>query len=409
MIKRIAQAIMVMTALLFSATSVLATDLYSVTGLGTLGGPYSEGFGINNSGQITGTSYTRNAYFPYHAFLYSGGSMQDLGPPGWYSEGYDINDSGQVTGVSHFVGNGDHAFLYSGGSMQDLGTIAGTYSVGLGINNSGQVTGYSNSNIYVGREAVFFMHAFLYSDGSMQDLGTLGGTFSAGYDINDSGQVTGHSYTKDGDHAFLYSDGSMRDLGTLGGTYSVGLGINNSGQVTGYSYTSNAYFAYHAFLYSGGSMKDLGTLGGTSSEGIGINDSGQVTGYSETSGDTATHAFLYDDDSMVDLNSLISDPSWVLTSATDINDVGQIVGYGDHTLSSGVVRQEAFLLTPVAAVPEPSAFFLLAAGLGGLALIRRKAVFRGQYTKLKKGSSNGRPFVRTSRYFSAPPVPPRYP
>ncbi len=56
---------------------------------------------------------------------------------------------------------------------------------------------------------------------------------------------------------------------------------------------------------------------------------------------------------MIDLNTLIDPASgWILTSARDINDAGQITGTG---LFDGQPR--AFLLTPV---PEPSSVLLAA-------------------------------------------------
>ena len=65
-----------------------------------------------------------------------------------------------------------HAFLYSGSTMTDLGTLGGTNSVAYGINASGQVVGYAHTT---GNAAA---HAFLYSGSTMTDLGTLGGTYS---------------------------------------------------------------------------------------------------------------------------------------------------------------------------------------------------------------------------------------
>ena len=152
---------------------------------------------------------------------------------GTATQGYGINDRGQITGRSYIAGNAAvHAFLYSGGAMTDLGTLGGTNSEGRGINNAGQVTGWAQRR---GSEA----HAFLYSAGAMSDLGTLGGAYGAGYAINDRGQVGGSSYTSANVsfHAFVYSDGAMVDLNSVvvsglgGATLTEARGINDDGQI----------------------------------------------------------------------------------------------------------------------------------------------------------------------------------
>ncbi len=51
--------------------------IYTVTDLGTLGGNSSQAASINAGGQVTGQSFTSS--LEYHAFLYSGGTMIDLG------------------------------------------------------------------------------------------------------------------------------------------------------------------------------------------------------------------------------------------------------------------------------------------------------------------------------------------
>lgn len=320
---------------------------YSLTDLGTLGGVFSSGYGLDSNGEVTG--YSRTASNQAHAFLYASGAMQDLGTLGGsWSSGAGINSSGQITGDSGTPGDtADHAFLYSSGTMQDLGTLGGTSSAGSGINSSGQVTGYA----YISGDAA--AHAFLYTNGSMQDLGTLGGTFSLGTGINSTGQVTGYSSTSSyANHAFLYANGAMQDLGTLGGTSSIGTGINSSGQVTGYSLTpGNA--AIHAFLYTNGSMQDLGTLGGSLSEGTAVNDTGDVTGYSYT-GSYARHAFIYSGGTMRDLNGLI-DPSSplapyvTLSEGRAIDDSGAIVANG---VDSRTFQTHAYLLTPPQGVAD---------------------------------------------------------
>ena len=320
----------------------LIPSSYAITDLGTLpGGSRSGASSVNASGQVVGASETSGG--GTHAFLYSMGTMTDLGTlGGTNSAAGGINASGQVVGDAFTARSAYHAFLYSGGTMADMGTLVPLdqyYSSANGINASGQVVG--DSTVYV---LGWHTHAFLYLGGTMAmaDLGTLpGGTDSYASGINASGQVVGGSGVAGGaTHAFLYSGGTMTDLGTLpGGTESEATGINDSGQVVGSSGPS--FDEEHAFLYSGGTMADLGTLpGGTTSQAYGINASGQVVGWSDNSSG-AHHSFLYSGGTMIDLGTL---PGASSTSASAINDLGQVVGYCDFSDGS----EHAVLWQPLA-------------------------------------------------------------
>ncbi len=85
--------------------------------------------------------------------------------------------------------------------------------------------------------------------------------------------------------------------------------------------------------------------------------------------DGTTRPFVYEGTAMFDLNSLIPVNSGVvLSSASDINDSGQIVANG-YFSNSQTVATRAFLLTPV---PEPTTTLgLLAFGVGA-GLCRKK-------------------------------------
>jgi probable HAF family extracellular repeat protein len=200
------------------------------------------------------------------AFVYSGGTMQSLGllpgyPPGGYSgwpgpstAATGINDSGQIVGNAFFATGGiavyprpppPHAFLYSGGVMQDLGTLpGGSFSEANGINQNGNIVGGADNSSGYER-------AFLCSGGTMHDLGTLsGGSNSVAFAINGSGQIVGMADNSSGwGHAFLYSNGTMQDLGTLpGAVKSAALAINQSGQIVGE--TDSAYSLIRSTTHS---------------------------------------------------------------------------------------------------------------------------------------------------------------
>jgi probable HAF family extracellular repeat protein len=230
---------------LVATPTAWAVPSYTVIDLGTLGGNSSRGQAINDRGQVTGISRTSSG--EDHAFLYDHGTMTDLGTLRGSdrsdSEGWGINNNGQVSS-----GYYNHAFLYDHGTMTDLGTLGGNYSEGRDINDNSQVTGISTTSSGE-------THAFLYDHGAMTDLNTLGGDFSESYGINNSGQVTGGSVTSIIEyHAFLYEDGTMYDLNhlvtNLAGVgfsrLSWGSGINNHGQIVGVGEATNSYD--HAFL-----------------------------------------------------------------------------------------------------------------------------------------------------------------
>jgi probable HAF family extracellular repeat protein len=346
------RAVKVLLALLavvwLAGTGLTQETYYSVTDLGTLGGPTSLAWGINNAGQIVGSAdlpADAGGNVFHHAFFYENGTMTDLGTiaplcDSANGEAFDINEAGQVVGVTCSNGRG-RAFLWDAGTMSDLGTLGGTQSSARGINNAGDVVG---SAAVAGDTRA---HAFLYSGGVMQDLGTLGGVWSAAHHINDTGKIVGYGEIFTGSpqrisHAFLYSGGTMTDL--LPGSsvaFSYAWGINNANKVVGTTSLGNFD---QGFLYNDadGSMTYLGSLANSMTVAVSINNHDQIVGYSAL-GIGYFHAFLYENGVMVDLNNRIpNNPGWDLNFATAINDSGKIVGAG---MVGG--QMHAFLLTPI--------------------------------------------------------------
>jgi probable HAF family extracellular repeat protein len=343
---------------LFGATA-FGNPIYTITGLGGLAGSTSvtatTGYAVNSSGTVAG--WGLNSSGGQQAFVSTTGGLTGLPlGSGTESYAYGINDAGTVVGNTYIGGQSNATIWTSSGA-----TLLGANTYATAINNSGEVTG-SNGQ------------AFVVVDGQVQSLATLSGLeWSAAYGINDAGEAVGDGELSNGTfRGLIWSpDGTVVLLGTLGGASSQATGVNSNGEVVGFASLASGY--QHAFSMVDDMMIDLGTLGG-SSYAYGINSSGEIVGYSYLT-DGAQDAFLYVNGSMLDLNSLLpANSGWVLEEAFGINDSGQITGMG---LYDG--RLTAFLMTDpgglgsVAAVPEPSAVFVIAAGIGLMALLRARA------------------------------------
>ena len=224
------------------------------------GSSYSTANAINASGQIVGRLASSQSFPKQNAAEWPGSTfLGTLG--GTYSYGYDINDSGQAVGFAATYGDSSvHAVRWDGTTPTDLLTLGGVYtanSEGTGINASGQVVGTSQ---VAGSSA---NHAVVWNGTTPTDLGTLSGSNSYGSGINASGQVAGFSNYSGSNsssfHAVRWDGTTPTDLGTLGGDYSEALAINDSGDVVGISNLATGN-QFNAFLYTGGTMYDLDSL-----------------------------------------------------------------------------------------------------------------------------------------------------
>jgi len=330
------------------AAAAFGNPIYTIASLGGSGGLTSTtGYSVNNSGTVAGWGQASSG--GQQAFVSTTGALP-LGV-GTESYAYGINNAGTVVGNTYIGGN-SHGTIWTSAGITDLG--ANTYATA--INNSGEAVGSNGS-------------AFAVVNGQLEDLAMPSNmNWSSAYGINAAGTVVGDGRLANGTFRGVIwnADGTVTMLGTLGGASSQATDVNDSGEVVGFASLASGY--QQAFSMIGGTMVDLGTLG-NSSYAYGVNASGEVVGYSYlTDGDQ--HAFLYYDGTMLDLNSLLpANSGWDLEEAFGINASGQITGMG---LYDG--QQMAFLMTdPPAPTPEPSTVLLMAAGLGFIALRRRRA------------------------------------
>jgi len=171
--------------------------------------------------------------------------------------------------------------------------------------------------------------------------------------MNDKGQAVGASGVCSntqpppiayGSHAILWeADGTPVDLGNLGSTAgNVGLSINNLGEVVGASQLradSTPFNGTFGFLWTRKhGMKNLGAVPGDVASGaVAINDAGEIVGVSIDPAGNPRAAYWHNG-MPVDLNTQVAAGSNLyLLWASDINNRGEITGWGVDT-STGEIH-----------------------------------------------------------------------
>lgn len=288
-----------------------------------------------------------------------------------------------------YWGDGSRDSIYEPGpsseprvdSMAHAFTTPGSYSIRAMIRDKdGDTTTTVASPLRVLDPAV--------ADYQAIDIGTLGGSWARPFDFNDYGQIVGSSATASGlGHAFVWENGVMRDLDAMGYARSEAQRVNNAGVIAGfvwdharedcgaegravswtngngsilesppavplplYAVTMNeigdvvwsacGHEDNYGWLTSDGEWRQLDAImgpGGPTTANA-INEHGQVVGESPAlfGGDAPSpigHATLWEDGAAKDLGalafapcSLYPDRNCAYSSATDINENGQVVG-----------------------------------------------------------------------------------
>jgi probable HAF family extracellular repeat protein len=358
----------IVACLLISASPCLAQE-YDLVDLGTLeGGSRSYALSINESGIIAG--WASGAQIGKHPVLWIDGVIQDLGsPPGFeVGEAVAVNDVGQVAVTGEASPQSYRGFLWEEDTWTDLGVLPGReWCIPEDIDGLGRIVG---TCLYGGPVA-----AFIWEAGELSDLGTLSGAARA-YGINEMGQVVGHCRaTQPGGNgeqrAFLWEDGVMSELAPLPDRdNSQAFGLNDLGEVVGSSWNPVGPYGLGAdratsWHDGGAEIVDLGQTpgpavcagGGPYPDNIALamNNHGQIVGHAQCIASGGSKAgFLWQDGVMYNLNDLIPPGfGWDLIKATDINDAGEIVGFGIAPGGGSYLR--AFLLVPLATSVDEAA------------------------------------------------------
>lgn len=237
------------------------------------------GYGINESGQISGNKELKNPYratpLPLDPAIYTPNRWDNLGIATVYSRGTrqgvyadlylldDINDAGFAIGTRRRYGLTGSSPILTTPAFKAVTYLPVPYGGSArAINSQNLVVGATGSNSTTGEYA----HAYLYdyNADSLHDLGTLhGGLTSSAADINELNQVVGTSwlvtqltslYDPTQYHAFLWENGTMSDLNDLlpagsGWILTAATAINDSGDIVG---TGLLNGQVHGFLLTSG-------------------------------------------------------------------------------------------------------------------------------------------------------------
>ncbi len=373
-----------LASLLTITSGVALSAPYDIVDLGGLDGSYSVAYMINEQGIAVGTANgpviegENDREFYSHATKFLDGVNEDLGVlvDGDASEALSINSSGVAVGFANvlteieqedgttLIAESNFAVIFDGAvnKLTETENLSGTRAYDINDNNI--IIGHGRFDVDPEDDNSPVDRGFIYNNNdqsyfmvpSLADEVTRASYLTA---INNSGKAVGFSDAKIPDteqytiQSFIVDttdNFNIIEIPTKDDRATFAHDINIHDEVVGSIYISGSRNNQEAFYYNAQSGSNELTFLGflrddfTDSRARAINDNGQIVGRALVSVPTLEEhaAFIYENDEMKNLNDLIAcDSGWKLTEATDINNAGQIVGFG---VKDGEIR--AFRLDP---------------------------------------------------------------
>jgi uncharacterized membrane protein len=253
-----------------------------------------------------------------------------------------INDRGQVGG---FVISSEGFYfvsLWEGGQPTLALSPGGIFS---GMNNRGEIVG-AWRGAFCTRNCPG--SGWIFRNGTVRVIGSQGFLRILPEAINDAGQIAGTIFQAqpgtESSRAFVMeSDSAPATFLPTSAAASQAHDIDAQGRVVGQDLADGI----RGFLWTrGGAPVHFGRLkGGFIAVATDVNSQGVAVGRSNCEGCDGFVPVLFRGATATRIEDLFVAGDWVWEASTDINDRGQIVGYGTHR-ASGV--RGALLLTPAA-------------------------------------------------------------
>ncbi|MBQ4847787.1 DUF3466 family protein [Pseudoalteromonas sp. MMG013] len=330
-----------------------ASDLsYTFTDIGSLGGPQTAAFDINNAGQIVGWS-TRSKQKACvkisgdpvtcrFAFVYQAGMMTDLGsshPDSIESTAVAINKHGDIVGNEHFIGNINgmrhssyHAFFVEQGQVVPLpfsSTKQSPSSQAFDINDHGYIVGWIENN---DDKDVMVEWQNTHSDAQIKHEHKA--FFRRASATNNLGDVVGMEYERYSykpNRAFIQTSKGVSLLLKSDSIWTEANEINDYGMIAGAqapkAFRPSQATIWYPSITGGLAAHVVGGIGDSERELSAfkdINKRGTAVGMSSNP-DRGSLAIVYYKGELIDLNT-VTDVPGTLLEATAINDHGDIVG-----------------------------------------------------------------------------------
>lgn len=226
--------------------------------------------------------------------------------------------------------------------LDNLSPLGYSSSSPFSINNLGQAVGGSVGPSLQFSPVLWNLH------GNIQDLGfieteySMFGVSGLAMSINDHGVVVGNS----GNRSFIWDQtNGIKEVKFINATdiSSEALAIDNSGTVLGRVNGNQYYFWDHNSGFK--LLNTSSLLEGTSINLSSINNNGIVVGSISSSGDQQTYAAIgTQEDGMTKLFDL---PNLLTSSATSINNKGQVVGSYTLGVGESAFYSRPFLWDPI--------------------------------------------------------------